>query len=165
MSGNAKRLENDYRSLFRVFEFEPLIEIKPLDKAPHSKYRIKYNVPSLRLSASGTPMRVNQTIVDLTLPAGYPKVAPVAQVAAGDVVFHPNFNASKICLMDHWSPSIQLVDLVREIGYLLQWTKYNIQSPLNAEAAQWSQSHLEELPLATNTFDGGGELPEVSFQS
>jgi ubiquitin-protein ligase len=51
--------------------------------------------------------------------------------------------------MDHWAPATQLTDLVREIGEMLQWQKYNIRSPLNADAAEWSQSHQSELPLST----------------
>jgi ubiquitin-protein ligase len=50
--------------------------------------------------------------------------------------------------MDHWAPATRLVDLIREIGEMLQWQKYNIRSPLNAEAAEWSQSHQNELPLS-----------------
>jgi hypothetical protein len=30
---------------------------------------------------------------------------------------------------------------------MLQWKKFNIRSPLNAIAAEWSQDHLNEIPL------------------
>lgn len=143
-----KRLEADYKSLRNTFAGEDLVEIRAIGTAPFEKYMIVYKLPSLRLNASGQPMRVDATVVELSLPTEYPKLPPVARTVAGDVVFHPNFNASKICLADHWSPSFQLVDIVREIGELLTWQKYNIKSPLNAVAAEWSQAHLNELPLA-----------------
>lgn len=158
MSGNARRLENDYKELRDAFAGDPLVDIRAVGKAPFDKYMIVYKVPSLRLNSSGQPMRVDSTVVEISLPAGYPKVPLVAKTVAGDVVFHPNFNAQKICIADFWSPSIRLVDMVRKIGEMLQWTDYNIESPLNAVAAEWSQSHLNEIPLARHTFGAGAPV-------
>jgi ubiquitin-protein ligase len=149
-----KRLESDYRELRNAFAGENLVDIRAVGTAPFRKYMIVYKVPSLRLNSSGQPIRVEQTVVEFSLPMGYPRVPPVARTVAGDVVFHPNFSASKICLMDHWAPSVQLSDLVREVGSMLQWEKYNIKSPLNAEAAEWSQRHRNELPLSTHQLGG-----------
>jgi ubiquitin-protein ligase len=78
---------------------------------------------------------------------GYPKIAPVAKTVSGDSVFHPNFSQGKICIMDNWYPTTQITDLVREIADMLQWKKYNIRSPLNAVAAEWSQKNQNLLPL------------------
>jgi ubiquitin-protein ligase len=150
MNPRMKRLENDYRELRTMFDADPLVEIIAIGPVPSEKYRIVYKVPSLRLDSKGQPIRVDATVVEIHLPQGYPKLPPVAKTIAGDVVFHPNFNATKICLADHWAPATQLVDLVREIGEMLQWDKFNIRSPLNAQAAQWSQEHKNEIPLATH---------------
>ena len=107
-----------------------------------------------QLRKDGQPVRVEATNVEITLPNGYPRVPPIARTLAGDVVFHPNFSATKICLMDDWAPGVQLPDLIREIGEMLQWQKYNINSPLNASAAEWSQSHTHELPLSDHPIGG-----------
>lgn len=152
MNPRMKRLENEYRELRAVFDADPLVEIVAIGPVPSEKYRIVYKVPSLRLDSKGQPIRVDATVVEVELPQGYPKVPPVARTIAGDVVFHPNFNSTKICLADHWAPSTQLVDLIKEIGEMLQWQKFNIRSPLNAQAAQWSQEHKTEIPLATHQF-------------
>ncbi len=149
-----RRLESDYRALRATFEAEDLVEIRAVGTAPFEKYMIVYKVPSLRLNSTGQPMRVDATVVEITLPSDYPRMPPTARTVAGDVVFHPNFNATKICLADHWSPSFQLVDIVREIGELLTWQKFNIRSPLNATAAEWSQQHLNEIPLARVNLGG-----------
>lgn len=149
-----RRLESDYRALRATFEAEDLVEIRAIGTAPFEKYMIVYKVPSLRLNSTGQPMRVDATVVEISLPADYPRMPPTARTVAGDVVFHPNFNAAKICLADHWSPSFQLVDIVREIGELLTWQKFNIRSPLNATAAEWSQQHLNEIPLARVNLGG-----------
>ena len=34
-----------------------------------------------------------------------------------------------------------------EIGEMLQWQKYNVQSPLNAIAADWAVKNVENLPV------------------
>lgn len=147
-SPRQKRLENEYRELRATFDADPLVEIVAMGPVPSEKYRIVYKVPSLRLDGKGQPIKVDATVVEIELPQGYPKYPPVARTIAGDVVFHPNFNATKICLADHWAPSTQLVDLIKEIGEMLQWLKFNIRSPLNAQAAQWSQEHAGDIPLA-----------------
>jgi ubiquitin-protein ligase len=162
MSGNARRLENDYRELREAFDGDPRVKIKALGTAPFDKYRIAYvGVPSLRQNQNGQPMMVEQTVVDIELPAGYPKLPLIAKTAAGDVVFHPNFNAEKICIADNWSAGYRLVDVVIKIGNMLQFTDYNILAPLNAVAAEWTQEHKAELPLANHTFGPGST--DISF--
>ena len=80
MSGNARRLENDYRELREAFDGDPRVKIKALGTAPFDKYRIAYvGVPSLRQNQSGQPMLVEQTVVDIELPAGYPKLPALAR--------------------------------------------------------------------------------------
>jgi ubiquitin-protein ligase len=162
MAGNTRRLENDYLELREAFDGDPKVKIIPLGTAPFDKYRIAFiGVESLRQNQNGQPMLVMQTVVDLELPAAYPKMPPIARTAAGDIVFHPNFNAEKICIADFWSPGFRIVDVVIKIGNMLQYLDYNIQSPLSAIAAQWTQEHLAELPLANHVFGPGST--EVTF--
>jgi ubiquitin-protein ligase len=149
-----RRLDSDYRALRTTFEGEDLVEIRAIGTAPFEKYMIVYKVPSLRLNSTGQPMRVDATVVEITLPSDYPKMPPTARTVAGDVVFHPNFNAQKICLAQHWAPGIQLADIVREIGEMLTWQRFNIKDSLNAIAAEWSQQHLNEIPLARVNLGG-----------
>ncbi len=149
-----RRLESDYRALRTTFEGEDLVEIRAVGTAPFEKYMIVYKVPSLRLNSTGQPMRVDATVVEITLPSDYPRMPPTARTVAGDVVFHPNFNAQKICLAQHWAPGIQLADIVREIGEMLTWQRFNIKDSLNAIAAEWSQQHLNEIPLARVNLGG-----------
>lgn len=155
MNPRQKRLENEYRELRSTFDADKLVEIIAIGPVPAEKYRIVYKVPSLRLNGKGQPIKVDATVVEIELPHGYPKVPPVARTIAGDVVFHPNFNTTKICLADHWAPSTQLVDLIKEIGEMLQWQKFNIRSPLNAQAAQWSQDNKNEIPLSNHKIGAG----------
>lgn len=141
------RLKNDYEDIKKTFAKDKNVEIVAIGSAPAEKYRIVYKVPALHRDQDGNPVEVRNTVVDVELPMEYPKIAPVAKTVGGDVVFHPNFNESKICLMDNWHPAAQICDLIREIGDMLQWKKYNIRSPLNAVAAEWSQNNREDLPV------------------
>lgn len=147
MNPRQKRLESDYRELKEAYSKDKNVEIIAIGPAPSDKYRIVYRVPAFHIDPEGHPTRVTTTVVDIELPFGYPKVAPIAKTVAGDVVFHPNFNEGKICLMDNWFPTAQITDLVREIGDMLQWKKYNIKAPLNAIAAEWSQSNKKLIPI------------------
>ena len=142
-----KRLEADYRELKDMYASDPNVEIVAVGPAPSDKYRIIYRVPAFHLDNTGNPILVKTTVVDIELPMGYPKIAPIAKTVAGDIVFHPNFNEGKICLMDNWFPTAQITDLVREIGDMLQWKKYNIRAPLNAVAAEWSQKNQKLIPI------------------
>jgi ubiquitin-protein ligase len=143
-----RKLEAEYNNLGAAFGNHPDIDIRAIGDAPHvDHYMIVYRVPALRQNSTGQPMAVRETVVEIMLPEGYPRIQPVCRTVPGDVIFHPNFNAEKICIVDDWSPSIGLVDIVNEIGEMLQWKKFNIRSPLNAIAAEWSQDHLNEIPL------------------
>jgi len=141
------RLKNDYEDIKKTFAKDMNVEIVAIGSAPAEKYRIVYRVPALHRDEAGNPVQVQSTVVDVELPMEYPKIAPVAKTVGGDVVFHPNFNEAKICLMDNWHPAAQICDLIREIGDMLQWRKYNIKSPLNALAAEWSQNHRNQIPI------------------
>lgn len=147
MNARMRRLESDYRQVRLTYDADPRVDISPIGPVPPDRYRIVYKVPSLRLNTQGQPIKVDITTVELELPMDYPKVGPVARTMPGDVVFHPNFNSSKICLMDFWAPSTQLVDIIKDIGEMLQWQKLNIRSPLNAQAADWSQNNQSHYPV------------------
>jgi len=152
-SPRLTRLEKDYEALRYRFDGHPNILVEPLGTVPPEHYRLTYNVDSLRLDPNNRPVVVKTTVVDLDLPAGYPREKPHA-VAHGKV-FHPNFG-QYVCIADFWSPAQSLADIVIEIGEMLQWQKYNIQSPLNAVAADWAVKNIETLPV------GNAELSRMS---
>ena len=157
LSPRQRRLANDYELLRSRFDGNISIKVDPLGTVPPERYRITYQVPSLRLDVSNKPIVNNVTVVDIDLPIGYPRDKPHA-VAHGNV-FHPNFG-DYICIADFWSPAQSLADIVLDIGNMLQWQKFNIQSPLNAVAADWAVKNADSIPVGdvdltsgTNTLD------------
>ena len=157
-SPRLTRLENDYQALRNRFDGHPNITIEPLGAVPPEHYRITFNVDSLRLDPNNRPVVVASTVVDVDLPSGYPREKPHA-VAHGEV-FHPNFG-QYVCIADFWSPAQSLSDIVVEIGEMLQWQKYNIQSPLNAIAADWAVKNIDSLPVGKTELSRTG--PTISI--
>lgn len=140
------RLESDFQQLRQMFDGHPSIRVQPMGPQPYQRYRVAYHVPSLRLDPKGRPTVSHVTEIDFELPASYPKDKPRA--VATEEVFHPNFS-SWVCIADFWSPAQSLADIFLEVGEMLQWQKYNVQSPLSAPAADWAVNHRSELPVGT----------------
>lgn len=146
MNPRQRRLQADYAELRRRFDGDAHLVIQPYGPPPFELYRVTYRVPSLRLDANNQPVVVPTTVVDITLPSGYPREKPYATTT--DPVFHPNFG-DHICLADYWSPAQSIADIVSQIGELLQWQRYNVRSPLNAVAAEWVRTHPAEVPVGS----------------
>lgn len=144
MNPRLRRLTSDYQSLVEAFAGHPHIKVDPVGPLPPERYRIIYKVPGLTLTPDRRPARTQQTVVDVFLPAGYPREKPYLTTLTP--VFHPNFGAH-ICIADFWSPSQSLLDIVVQVGDMLQWRTYNVRSPLNAVAANWAQENTHQLPV------------------
>jgi ubiquitin-protein ligase len=149
MTPRLRRLESDYKEILEAFTGSPYVYIEPQGLLPPEKYHVLYRVPALSRDNSNQIIVRNQTVIEINLPLGYPKEKPHA--VSFDPIFHPNFG-EYICIADFWSPANSLVDVIRDIGFMLQWQKYNIRSPLNAVAAEWSQTHLDAIPLGKIDF-------------
>ena len=145
MNPRLRRLESDYRELRTRFDAEPHVSVEPVGPYPPERYQIVYRVPSLRLDARNQVQRVDQTVITVTLPAGYPREKPHATTA--EPIFHPNFG-NYVCIADFWAPGQSLADIVTNMSDMLQFRKYNIRSPLNAIAAEWANANAASLPLS-----------------
>lgn len=145
MNPRQRRLESDYRELRTRFDGDPNIHITAVGPMPPEEYVVVYRVPSLRLAANNEVERTQQTVVTVTLPAGYPREKPHAVTV--DPIFHPNFG-DYVCIADFWAPGQSLGDIVATIADMLQFRKYNIKSPLNAVAAEWANENAHSLPIS-----------------
>lgn len=144
MPPRLRRLQADYAQLTAAFAGHPAVRVEPLGPMPPERYRILYAVAGLRLGPDRQVWRAYQHVIDIYLPAGYPREKPYAVSAVE--VFHPNFGAH-VCIADFWSPSQSLVDVVSQIGDMLQYKLYNVRSPLNAVAAKWAMENQYQLPV------------------
>jgi len=139
-----RRLGADYEDILRAFAGHPRLTVEPVGPAPADRYRIVYSVPALVTTADNALELRHQHVVTISLPAGYPRDKPYC--TCDSPVFHPNFG-SYICIADFWTPSQSIVDIIVQIGDMLQFKLFNTRSPLNALAAQWAVEHLDSLPV------------------
>ena len=53
------------------------------------------------------------------------------------------------CIGDHWAAGETLVDVIMQIGEMIQYQSYNPKSPLNATAARWAEQNQHLFPIGT----------------
>lgn len=144
MNPRLRRLEADQRRLMAAFAGHPHVRIEPLGPPPAERYRVTYSVWGLHQTPDNTLVRQGLHVVEVTLPGGYPREKPYCTTSSP--IFHPNFG-NYVCIADYWSPSQSLLDVVVQIGDMIQFKLHNTGSPLNAVAARWASEHLDRLPV------------------
>ncbi len=140
----TRRLRADAEAMNTAFAGSDAIKVKPLAGDPPEAYRITYHIESLEPGADGKPQPRDLHEVEIQLTSDYPRLSPSCKILTP--IFHPNFDASTICVGDHWTAGERLVDLVIRIGEMIAYQAYNIQSPLDAQAAMWADLNRGLLP-------------------
>lgn len=147
MNPRIRRLTADQQQIVAAFAGHPFVMAQPMGPAPPERYLITYRVPGLlHVVEDNSLVRAESFVIDLQLPSGYPREKPYCTTS--DAVFHPNFG-SYICIADFWNPSQSIVDVIVQIGDMLQYKLYNTRSPLNAVAAKWVLDNINQVPLGT----------------
>jgi predicted Zn finger-like uncharacterized protein len=139
-----RRLQADYERVTALATHHPRLQLLRADGTPPERYQLEYRVKSLR-QKDGQLQEVSSHVVELFLPRDYPRTPPLCRMLTP--VFHPNIAPHAICIGDHWSAGESLSSLVTRIGEMLAYQSYNTKSPLNGEAAKWTDQNLERLPL------------------
>jgi len=145
MSVRIRRLEADWKALREALNDHPNIQIEGTAGNPPQKYHIRYRIKGLEQKPQGEIVEKNEHLVEVTLLRAYPHQPPVCRML--DPVFHPNIAPHVICIGDNWAAGESLVQIVFQIGQMIAYQSYNIKSPLNGEAARWTEENLESLPL------------------
>jgi ubiquitin-protein ligase len=140
----TRRLRADAESMQFAFRNSAIIKVEPLEGDPPEAYRVLYNIESLEPGPDGKPIPRHEHEVEIQLTSEYPRLSPKCKIRTP--IFHPNFDPTTICVGDHWTAGERLVDLVVRIGEMLAFQAYNIQSPLDAEAAMWADLNRGLLP-------------------
>ena len=121
------------------------IRVRSAEGNPPDVYKIEYFVRGLQPGKGNKPSPREQHLAEVRLTSDYPRRAPHCKVLTP--IFHPNIDATTICVGDHWTAGERLTALVVRIGEMIAYQAYNIKSPLNAEAAMWADLHAGELPV------------------
>jgi ubiquitin-protein ligase/DNA-directed RNA polymerase subunit RPC12/RpoP len=146
LSPRARRLIADAEQIKRRFRDCEWIKVSLVSGEPADTYEIEYAVDSLehgKTADKPVPRRSHR--VEIKLTGEYPRTKPMCRMLTP--IFHPNIDTATICVGDHWTAGERLADLVIRIGEMLAYQAYNIQSPLDAEAAMWADLNKATLPL------------------
>ena len=141
----TRRLLADARQMAEVFAGSNVIKVRPVAGEPPEAYHVEYAVKGLERGKNNKPVPREHHLVEIRLTSDYPRLAPQCKMLTP--VFHPNIDPATICVGDHWTAGERLVDLTIRIGEMIAYQAYNIQSPLDAEAAMWADLNQPALPV------------------
>jgi ubiquitin-protein ligase len=145
ISPRVRRLKLDHELLTQRFSSWPLVQISGTAGMPPELYRLTYNIRGLYVSATGDILERSEHVMEVNLSLGYPRRPPHCRMLT--LVFHPNFDATSICIGDFWAASEGLDDLIVRVGRMIAYQEYNTKSPLNGLAAKWAAQHSHLLPI------------------
>ncbi len=162
LSPRVRRLKLDYELLTARFGDWPLIQISGTAGMPPELYRITYRIKGLFVSSTGDIVERDEHTMEVNLSLGYPRRPPHCRMLTP--IFHPNFDASSVCIGDFWAASEGLDDLIVRVGRMIAYQEHNTKSPLNGLAAKWAAQHASLLPvdareIAPPSKDAGPEPP------
>jgi ubiquitin-protein ligase len=144
MSIRLIRLYADYKRVSKLFEENPYIIVKSAVGSPPERYKIEYKIRGLEQKGKNI-IEKNNHLVEIILTRDYPQESPQCRMLTP--IFHPNIAPHAICIGDHWAAGESLTDLIVRIGEMICFQSYNIQSPLNGEAAKWADENINCLPI------------------
>lgn len=145
-----RRLQSDAKQMAAAFAESTFIRLHQATGNPPDVYQIEYRLHGLERGKDDQPVVREQHLVEIQLTADYPRVAPVCRMLTP--IFHPNIDPATICVGDHWAAGERLAALVIRIGEMIAYQAYNIQSPLDAEAAMWADLNQDKLPVDSRNF-------------
>src|SRR5688572_10046887 len=140
----TRRLMADAKQMTEAFANSPLIKVRPVAGDPPEAYHVEYAIRGLE-RLKGKPVPREHHLVEIQLTSDYPRLSPQCKMLTP--FFHPNIDPTTICVGDHWTAGERLVDLTVRIGEMIAFQAYNIQSPLDAEAAMWADLNSTSLPV------------------
>jgi len=145
MHPRLRRLAADYDKIRTEFAGHPYIDVEPVRGNPPERYRVTYRVRGIRELDSGKrPIYQDMHVATIYLHSGYPREKPKCTLETP--IWHPNFG-SYICIGDHWGAGETLMDVIVQIGDMIQYKSYNPKSPLNGTAAIWAKQHERYFPV------------------
>ncbi len=152
-----RRLQMEAKKMDEGFSSSPYIHIEAAEGNPPERYVVSYVIRGVEKVKKSKVTYRDLHKVEIKLTSTYPRTAPVCKMLTP--IFHPNISPSVICIGDHWTAAETLCSLVVRIGELIAYQAHNIQSPLDGDAAMWTDLNKHLLP--TDTCD---LLPPENFK-
>jgi len=145
LSSRLRRLNGDYQRVLDQLSGNPYVKVRPIKGNPPERYAVTYHVPGLFWNTARNAVERRDThVIEVDLHADYPRLKPKCTVITP--IFHPNFG-KWVCIGDYWAAGETLVDVLIQIGDMIQYKVYNVKSPLNPVAARWAMENNHLLPV------------------
>lgn len=151
MSIAPDQLGDIYRQINDRFLSHPLISVTPTQGDPPDQYNITYTISGLTQAENGEITEASEHVVELSIPFGFPHFPPSCRPKT--VIFHPDFDPGAICIGDYWEQNPSIIDLILQIGQMINGEFYSSQNAFNEKAANWYDQHSEKLPLNQISWD------------
>lgn len=114
--------------------------------APPEKYMIKFNCTGLWRREDGVITDAPYHMMQVVFGVDYPSRPPTFVWLTP--IWHPNLKRPYICLEGRPFAVGWTLDLiVQEIGRLVTYQSYNVNDPLNSEAAAWARENAHRFPV------------------
>ena len=113
---------------------------------PPEKYMIRFKCKGLWQQDNGSIVEAPYHLMEVVFGADYPSKPPTFVWLTP--IWHPNLRRPYICLEGRPFAVGWTLDLiVQEVGRLVQYQTYNVNDPLNHEAAEWAKQNAERFPV------------------
>ncbi len=113
---------------------------------PPEKYMIRFKCKGLWQQDNGSIVEAPYHLMEVVFGADYPSKPPTFVWLTP--IWHPNLRRPYICLEGRPFAVGWTLDLiVQEVGRLVQYQSYNVNDPLNHEAAEWAKQNAERFPV------------------
>lgn len=155
MSIAPDQLGDIYRQISERFLSHPFISVAPTQGDPPDQYSITYKISGLTEDENGEIIEVGDHTVELSIPFGFPHFPPSCRPKS--IIFHPDFDPGAICIGDYWEQNPSLIDLIIQIGQMINGESYSSQDAFNEKAAGWYEENVDKFPLAKIAWDSVAE--------
>jgi ubiquitin-protein ligase len=113
---------------------------------PPEKYLIKFNCTGLWRDDDGTMQNAPYHLLEVVFGVDYPSKPPTFVWLTP--IWHPNLKRPYICLEGQpFAVGWTLDRIVQEVGRLVMYQSYNVNDPLNGEAAAWARANADRFPV------------------
>ncbi|KKM06265.1 hypothetical protein LCGC14_1745750, partial [marine sediment metagenome] len=136
-------LERQYELARQLEADSDILELHPVDAAPHQRYMARFKAKGLAQNEQGEIVEVMGCDAMIWMPDDYLRRVVLGQVLSyigpHSRPFHPNIQGGAICV--HLPPALALVEVLYTMYDLWTWhLKNTADEGLNHPAAQWARA-------------------------
>jgi len=140
------RLKFEYERMEHLKSLSPFIEIRSISPGNNllpDRYEVTFTCKGLIKVSQGLAVSEFHRVL-IYLHADYPSQQP--RISWLTPIFHPNIKGYNVCLGRSWTPAMTLDELCVILGEMIEYKLYNIEDPLDRDAAKAIERILQQDP-------------------